>query len=86
MSDLIGRRDWLPNAGLVLMATHFTGTAGSSLGLANEKRATLNPLRLEDSDLRSYMRLGTQHIYRSAIDRSRGCLPYVCFNLTEKPT
>ena len=83
---LIERRDWLTNTGFVLMATHLPWGCRSSPGPSAQKRPTLNPWRLEDADLRSYMRLGVQHIYQSAINRSRGCLPYVRFNLTEEPT
>ena len=43
------------------------------------------PWRLQDADLRSYMLLGVRHIYRSAINRSRGCLPYVRFNSPRNP-
>jgi len=32
------------------------------------------------------MRLGIEHIYQGAVDRRRGCLPFVRFNLTESPT
>ena len=77
------RRKWLTQTGLTLMAARLAGTPPVSGG---ESRARLNPWRLQDADLRSYMLLGVRHIYGSAINRSRGCLPYVRFNLTEEPT
>lgn len=46
----------------------------------------LNPWRLEPIDLRRFMRLGVEHIYQGAIDRQRGCSPFVCMNLTEPTT
>lgn len=45
----------------------------------------LNELRLKAIDLRQFIRLGVEHIYRGAIDRRRGCLPLVRFGLTESP-
>ena len=80
------RRDWLTHAGMTLLATRLARAAGPPPGSGGESRARLNPWRLKDADLRSYMLLGVRHIYRSAINRSRGCLPYVRFNLTEEPT
>ena len=80
------RREWLAQTGLTLMATGLARAAGPPRGSGGESRARLNPWRLQDADLRSYMLLGVRHIYRSAINRSRGCLPYVRFNLTEEPT
>jgi hypothetical protein len=47
---------------------------------------TLNPWRLEPVDLRRFMRLGVEHIYHGAVDRRRGCLPFLTFNLTDPPT
>jgi hypothetical protein len=46
----------------------------------------LNPWRLEPIDLRRFMRLGVEHIYQGAVDRRRGCMPFVRFNLTDPPT
>lgn len=45
----------------------------------------LNPLRLEPVDLRRFIRLGVEHIYRGAIDPRLGHLPYVRFVLTDGP-
>jgi len=46
-------------------------------------QARLNPYRLEALDLRRFIRLGVEHIYRGAIDSRRGYLPFVGFGLTE---
>ena len=46
----------------------------------------LNDLRLKAIDLRQFIRLGVEHIYRGAINRKRGCLPLVRFGLTESPS
>lgn len=80
------RREWLAQTGLTLMASQLAGAAGRLPASGDGSRARLNPWRLQDADLRSYMLLGVRHIYRSAINRGRGCLPYVRFNLTEEPT
>jgi len=45
----------------------------------------LNDLRLKAIDLRQFIRLGAEHIYRGAINRKRGCLPLVRFGLIESP-
>lgn len=80
------RREWLAQTGLTLMAARLAPAAGQLPASGGGSRARLNPWRLRDADLRSYMLLGVRHIYRSAINRDRGCLPYVRFNLTEEPT
>ena len=80
------RREWLAQTGLTLMAARLAPAAGRLPASGGGSRARLNPWRLQDADLRSYMLLGVRHIYRSAINRRRGSLPYVRFNLTEEPT
>ncbi len=45
----------------------------------------LNDLRLQSVDLRNHIRLGVDHIYHGAINRSRGCLPLVTFELRQTP-
>lgn len=45
----------------------------------------LNDLRLKATDMRQSIRLGVEHICQGAVNRRRGCLPLVRFNLTESP-
>ncbi len=93
------RRRFLKDAALAAGACCAGRTAsaqGPTPSVAPPKRRTthpagcdrrvLNPWRLEPVDLRRFIKLGVQHIYEGAIDRRRGCLPFVRFNLTEPPT
>ncbi|MBN1345692.1 MAG: glycoside hydrolase family 127 protein [Phycisphaerae bacterium] len=59
--------------------TKRPGTSSAS------SRRVLNPWRLEPVDLRRFIRLGAEHIYQGAIDRRRGCLPFVRFKITDPP-
>jgi len=79
------RRAFLHQSGLGAGAAWLASRDGAALGETSEPRR-LNPWRLEPMDLRRFVRLGVEHIYRGAIDRRRGCLPYVRFNLTDPPT
>jgi hypothetical protein len=54
-------------------------------GSLSADRPRLNPWRLEPVDLRRFMRLGVEHIYHGAVDRRRGCMPFVRCQLTESP-
>ena len=89
----MSRRGFLHGSGLAAAAMWFAsrdGEAGEraapSTVLPDDGRPRLNPWRREPVDLRRFMRLGVEHIYGGCIDRRRGCLPFVRFNLTSPPT
>lgn len=86
MSDQITRRDWLMNIGGAMVTVGIPLGQSASSSSPEGTTGTLNPWRLQKSDLRDYMHLGVQHIYGSALNRLRECLPYVRFNLTKEPT
>ena len=52
---------------------------------ADAPKMRLNDLRRKAIDLRQAIRLGVEHICNGAVNRRRGCLPLVRFNLTESP-
>jgi hypothetical protein len=45
----------------------------------------MNDLRLNPVDLRNHIRLGVHHVYHGAVNRSRGFLPLVTFELLKHP-
>ncbi len=89
------RRGFLRQSGLGAGAVWLAGQEGqraeggggskASAGHTGARRR-LNPWRLEAVDLRRFMQLGVEHIYSGCVDRRRGCLPFVRFNLTNPPT
>jgi len=58
------RREWLAQTGLTLMATRLAQAAGPLPPGGSENRTRLNPWRLQDADLRSYMLLGVRHVFK----------------------
>ena len=89
------RRGFLRQSGLAAGAVWLAGHGGQRAeGGGGSKapagqaggRGRLNPWRLQAVDLRRFMRLGVEHIYSGCVDRRRGCLPFVRFNLTSPPT
>lgn len=99
MNRPITRRDLLKAARNSLLITTLRGTETSPKGTTRLAGAqprhtakrrtmaapTLNNLRLQAVDLRTFIRLGVNHLYNGAIDRRRQCLPFVRFNLTNAP-
>ncbi len=79
------RRTFLHQSGLAAGTMLFASGDGF-VRAADAQPRRLNPWRLEPVDLRRFMQLGIEHIYHGAIDRRRGCLPFVRFNLTAPPT
>lgn len=79
------RRKFLAQSATIAAVPWLTGNLGAAEPLG-ANRPRLNPWRLEPVDLRRFMRLGVEHIYHGAVDRRRGCLPFLTFNLTDPPT
>lgn len=80
------RRGFFHRSGVAAAGLSMTAHQADAQEGPHDKRPRLNPWRLEPVDLRRFMRLGVNHILEGAINRRRGCLPFVRFNLTDPPT
>jgi len=85
----LSRRDALRYSASAIIAGQSSRSWSFAAEMATKEVSSalvrLNDSRLSSIDLRQSIRLAVEHIYNGAVDKRKGCLPFVTFELTAKP-